>query len=227
MKTVCISLGGSVVSKPFGLNIAYLKDFTRLLEKHTEKKFIVITGGGATSQAYIDALRKEGASEFELDEIGIAFTRINAIALLSFFKSSEVYPSVVGSIEELKRAHSQSRITISGGYLPGITTDAVAVLAAEAVHSSLVINVSTEPYLYTLPPKDKGAKKLKRIGYDGLIALAAKYDDRTAKSNFLFDLVASKLAKRSNIRIDFIGESIQELDKAINGSRHKGTVVSK
>ncbi len=227
METICISFGGSVISRETGLNIQYIKEFAKILARHKEKKFIAITGGGAVNRGYISKLRDEGMSEFELDEIGIAFTRINAMALMSFLNGSDVYPKVVTNVDELKRAHHQSRIVLLGGYIPGISTDAVSVITSEAVHARRLINISREAYVYDRPPEEKGARKLSTLDYDGLIALAAKYDSRTAKSGFIFDIVASKLAKRSKLRIDFVGESIEELEKAIKGMKHEGTAIGK
>ncbi|MFP3278932.1 MAG: UMP kinase [Candidatus Micrarchaeota archaeon] len=226
MQTICISLGGSVVSNENGLNVKYLHDMAELLSKPIFKnmRFIIVTGGGYTNRKYIEALREEGISEYVLDEIGIAFTKANAIAAKSFFK--EVYPNVASSPSELKEAYaSGSRIIFASGFMPGFTTDAVAIVSCEALECKRLINISKVGCIYNTDPSKKGAIKLKRISHDELIRLAEQFDTRQAKVNFVFDLVASKLAKRSKIRIDFIGSEIKELERALLGKEHNGTVV--
>ena len=226
MQTICISLGGSVVSNENGLNVKYLHGMAELLSKPVFKNthFIIVTGGGYTNRRYIEALRKEGVSEYVLDEIGIAFTKANAIAAKSFFK--EAYPNVVSSPFELKEAYaSGSKVIFASGFIPGFTTDAVAIISCEALGCKRLINISKEGGLYNIDPSKKGAAKLKKISHDELIRLAEQFDTRQAKVNFVFDLVASKLAKRSRIRIDFIGSEIKELELALLGKAHSGTVV--
>ena len=223
MQTLCISLGGSVVSNKDGLNVDYLRKMSALLKKHKDKKFIIVTGGGYTNRKYIELLRKSGAGEFLLDEVGIAFTKVNATAAKAFFE--DAYPNVVSSLDELKKAHMSNRIVFCSGLLPGITTDAVSILMCEAVGCSKMINVSGISGLYNMDPSKRGAKKLGKISHDELVKLTEKFDTREAKVPFVFDLVASKLAKRSNIRIDFIGSDLKELEYAISGKRHNGSVV--
>jgi len=187
-------------------------------------RFIIVTGGGYTNRKYIEALRKEGISEYVLDEIGIAFTKANAIAVKSFFK--EAYPNVVSNPTELKEAYaSGSKVIFVSGFMPGFTTDAVAIISCEALECKKLVNISKEGGVYNIDPSKKGAVKLKKISHEELIRLAEQFDTRQAKVNFVFDLVASKLAKRSKIRIDFIGSEIKELERALLGKEHNGTVV--
>ena len=226
MQAICISLGGSVVSNENGLNVKYLHGMAELLSKPAFKnmRFIIVTGGGYTNRKYIEALRKEGISEYVLDEIGIAFTKANAIAARSFFK--EAYPNVVSSPFELKEAYaSDSKVIFASGFIPGFTTDAVAIISCEALGCKRLVNISKASGLYSIDPSKKGAIKLKKISHDELIRLAEQFDTRQAKVNFVFDLVASKLAKRSKIKIDFIGSKIKELEHALLGKEHNGTVV--
>ncbi|MGC8662262.1 MAG: UMP kinase [Candidatus Micrarchaeia archaeon] len=223
MQTLCISLGGSVISNKEGFNVAYLHKMSILLNKYNDKKFIIVTGGGYTNRKYIELLRKSGASEFVLDEVGIIFTKLNAIAAKVFF--NDAYPNIVSSLDELKKIYVNNRVIFVSGLMPGITTDAVAVLACEAVGCSKIINVSEISGVYDRNPNQKGAKKLIKITHDKLIELAGKLDTREAKVPFIFDLVACKLAKRSNIRVDFIGSNLEELELAILGKKHNGSIA--
>ncbi len=65
-----------------------------------------------------------------------------------------------------------------------------------------------------------------KMSYDELIALAASSDKRKAGTNFVFDLLACKLISRSNIETHFVsGKSLKDVEAAIEGKKHSGTVV--
>ncbi|MFH0835070.1 MAG: hypothetical protein V1881_01880, partial [Candidatus Micrarchaeota archaeon] len=58
-----------------------------------------------------------------------------------------------------------------------------------------------------------------------LIALATKFDERKARTNFPFDLIACKLAARSKIRVDFAdGRELKDVRLALAG-KTTGTTV--
>ena len=58
-----------------------------------------------------------------------------------------------------------------------------------------------------------------------MIEVAAIRDTRNAGSNFVFDLVAAKLAKRGGIEVRFVNDDMAQLELAIAGKKHKGTTV--
>ncbi|MGC8571688.1 MAG: hypothetical protein ACP5RI_00230 [Candidatus Micrarchaeia archaeon] len=225
MQTICISLGGSVISNSKGLNIEYIKGFRKIIENYKKIKFVITVGGGFINRNYIESLRKNNIDEFSLDEIGITFTYINALAVKSFFKNiNSVYPSIVKSVN-VQKAANQSRIIFCSGSIPGITTDADSVLRCESLNAKRLINISLESGIYNKDPKEKGAKKLLQLTHNELIEIAKKYDTREAKVPFVFDIVASKIARRSNIRIDFIGSNLKDLELAILNKQHSGSIV--
>jgi uridylate kinase len=226
MQTICISLGGSIVATEEGFNADYIIELSKVLERYKGIKFVITVGGGYISRQYINALRARGVREYSLDELGIAFTHANAIAIKSLFKGEDIYQNIVSNIDELKDANLHNRIVFTCGYMPGITTDAVSAISCEAIGGKMLINISKEPYIYDRNPSEHGAKKLARISHSRLVELAEKYDTREAKANFIFDIVASKIAKRSNIRLEFVGEDIHELEKAIAMKPHKGSTVA-
>ena len=56
MKTIVISLGGSLIV-PDKIDIPFLRKFREIINKHkTKYKFIIVTGGGSTARKYINAL---------------------------------------------------------------------------------------------------------------------------------------------------------------------------
>ena len=226
MKTVGISIGGRVVSKEGGINISYIRGLSELLKRQENGyRFVLVVGGGYANRLAVSSARKEIKSNYVLDEIGIWFTRINALMLKNLLSSVDVYPNVVADLTELKAAMLTDHVVVMGGLVPGITTDGVCALACEAVNSNLLINVSTLGHVYDKLPSEKGAKPLKKMNHAQLVEMAYRYDSRVAKSDFIFDLFASKLTQRSNIEIHFVNDKIKDLEMAITGKSHEGTVV--
>ncbi len=228
MGIVCISLGGSIVSRKNGINVSYIRKLAKLLRSHVDKnKFIITVGGGYATRLYINSAKQIIKNDAVLDEIGIAITRINALIVKDLFSDMDVYPNIVTDLNELRMANKSNNIVLMGGLLPGISTDAVAILACEVAGSKVLINVSKDAYIYDRSPSEKNAKKLETISHNRMIEVASLRDTREAGSNFVFDLMAAKLAKRGNIEVRFVNDDILQLDMAIRGKKHNGTTVKR
>ncbi len=197
-----------------------------LRRKIKNTKFILVVGGGYSSRLYIRSTKSIINNNAILDQIGIAFTRINALILKDLLSGFNVYPNVVTTMEELNSGIALSDIVIMGGIIPGITTDSVAMLACELTACPTMINVSNESYVYDRPIREKGAKKLAKLDHQQLVDIANRCDDRSAGSNFILDFFAAKIAKRSNIEVIFVNDDISELSRALEGKKHKGSVVA-
>ncbi|MEM0159554.1 MAG: UMP kinase [Candidatus Micrarchaeaceae archaeon] len=225
METICISVGGSILIGSEGLNVRYIKNFVDLLASYKDLKFVVVTGGGETARKYMSYGKNFTTNQQIFDDIAIGVTRLNAMLMLSAANGKiDTYPNVATTIQEMKEAMLRHRLAVSGGLYPGITTDAVTVLYAEALGSKKVVNVSNVPYVYETSDIEN-SKPIKKLGYERLIEIAARYDSRDPGSNFVFDLVGCKLAKRSGIKIYFTNDDIKELKKILDGKEHNGTVV--
>jgi len=182
-------------------------------------------GGGYASRLYIKSSREIIKNEAVLDEIAIAITRINALIVKDLLSDMDVYPNIVANLDELRAATKNNSIVVMGGLLPGISTDAVAALACEVAGSKVLINVSREAYIYDRPPSEPGAKKLDTVTHNRMIEIASIRDTREAGSNFVFDLMASKLTKRGKVEVRFVNDDMDQLSLAINGKKHNGTIV--
>ena len=78
MKTVVVSIGGSVVLSDEADSL-FLKKLTTLFKKiSNEYKLYVVVGGGNIARRYIQLGRELGFDEDTLDMIGIDVTRVNA-----------------------------------------------------------------------------------------------------------------------------------------------------
>ncbi len=226
MDTVCLSLGGHVVFKKNGVNVNYINKFLKLIKDYVGiYKFVIVVGGGYASRLYTQPAREIIKNNEVLDEIAIAITRINALIVKDIFSELNVYPNVITNLDDLRAATRTSEIVFMGGLTPGMTTDSVAVLASEVVNSKVMINIGNGSFVYDRPPSKPGAKRLEKLDHNKLVEIAAKYDTREADASFIFDLVASKLAKRANIEIRFVNDQIEELRSAIINRKHNGSIV--
>ncbi|HVA82933.1 MAG TPA: UMP kinase [Candidatus Aquilonibacter sp.] len=224
-KIICVSLGGSGVTDSSGIDQKRVKKFIGVLQKNRKYRFIVVVGGGKPARMYINSLRHKGISNQFLDSVGILVTRLNAFAVKEFApKSLSVYPKIVESLDEAKSAIRKKRVVFMGGLHPGITTDGVTALVCDAVGSKLLINLSSEPYVYDRNPELPGAKRFETLSYDQLLSLSKKYGQPEPGLNFIFDITASRIVKRSRIEVRFAGYSAQSFADAITG-KHRGTTV--
>lgn len=227
METVVLSVGGSVIN-PGSPDIDFLKSFAKLLIKlSAQRRIAVVCGGGKPARDYAHGVRALGASEFTADEAAILLTRANA-TLLSAALGEAAYPGVMDDFTSAARASTSTtkRILVMGGTIPGITTDTDAALLAEKLGAKKLFNLSNVDALYDRPPNKPGAKRLSTISHAGLVKLANAYDLRKAGMNFVFDIIACKIVARSNVETHFVsGKDLKDVEAAIAGRKHSGTVV--
>lgn len=223
---VVLSVGGSLLN-PGQPDFAFIRELASLLKKLTARyQLAVVCGGGTPAREQAAHIRKLGGSEFLADEAAILSTRINALLLLSAL-GEDAHQTIAESFKEAISAVDSGKIVLMGGTIPGITTDTDAALLAEGIGAKRIVNLSNVDGIYTRDPKkDKDARKLKRMSFGQLIQLASQYDERKAGTRFIFDVIACKLIARSRIETHFIyGKSIAEVQSAVEGKRHSGTIV--
>ena len=225
MKTLVISLGGSVLVPTLGAH--RIREYSQVLQKIGEKhRVFVVTGGGGEARRYIDAARASGADEGTADEIGIMVTRLNAFLLLSGLGRA-AYPKVaVDQTQALEYAES-GKIVVMGGVTPAQTTDAVAAVLAERTSADLLVNLTSVDAIYSADPNtDPTAKKFSHLTPGKLAEIVGNTDLR-AGSNNVMDPVAAKIIRRSRIPLLVIdGRSPDNLYDAVIAGRHSGTVVT-
>ncbi len=226
---VVVSLGGSMLFHGDAVDADYVRRFASLALKLKKEglQLVLVVGGGRTARDYARAARELTKNEFLADRVAIATTRVNALLVITALGEAAA-PKVVTDFDEAAYALHNGLIPVGAGMLEGITTDADAVLIAEQLKAARVVNVSNVDAIYsTDPKKDPKAKRLTSLTHHELVQLAAEGDDRRARSNFVFDLLACKLAARSSIELHFVtGAKLDEVEKAIRGEKHGGTVVT-
>lgn len=214
-------MGGSTLTNGDGeLDVKFIRDFASLIKKHVSNgtKFIIVVGGGFVSKKYITAASDFTDSDYIKDNIGIQTTYLNSWLIHAALGSeSSVYRGDPNSIRE---ALKNNNIVITGGIIPGISTDTVTMLLAESANATHVINVSTPKGLY-----DESGNFVETMTIDKLIELAIKGDTRVARSNFIFDVIACKIAKRSKTELHFLDKNITNIEGAILKRKHGGTVI--
>ena len=217
---IAISLGGSLVFKN-GPNMKVLTRLSKLF-KSLDGQFAVAVGGGTTAKIYVDAAKRFTRNNFELDEVGIAATKLNA-RLVALALKARYADSLDQAIEFLEEG---ARIVVMGGTEPGQTTDAVASLLAEEMDADRLVNLSDVRGIYDKNPKKRGAKLISSMTHRELVKMTERYDKRKPRENFIFDLIGANILARSKIEAHFIsGYSAIETRKAILGQKHHGTTI--
>lgn len=223
---IVLSVGGSLLN-PGKPDFDFIEKLASLLKRlKTRYHFAVVCGGGVPARELASHVRKLRGSEFLADETAILCTRMNALLLMASL-GDDAYPSVAESFREAAGAVNSGRIVLMGGTIPGITTDTDAALLAEGIGAARIVNLSNVDGVYTADPrKSKEAKKLNGMSFSQLVKLASEHDKRMAGTRFIFDIIACKLIARSGIETHFVyGKNLNEVQSAIEGKRHSGTVV--
>ena len=227
-KITVISLGGSLLFNENGSrNGEYIKELAEMLIRLKKGvQIAVCVGGGTLARRYAEEARKKTGSEFFADRAAIKATKENAKELIKAL-GKNAFPEVIEELDNAEVALKKNLIPVGAGILEGTTTDFDSMLIAERLGAEELVNMSKIEAVYSEDPrKNPNAKRYKEMTHQQLLELAIRSDMRRAGTNFVFDSVASKLAARSNITIHFVdGRNLQEVEKALAGKKHSGTVV--
>jgi len=225
-KKFVIALGGSVAF-PEKINVRYIKNFYSFIKKEIKRKrkFVIVCGGGYTTRKYQKTAAKIArVTNEDKDWIGIHSTRLNAHFLRTIFRK-ESTPVVFDKRFKLKNFNRYS-VIIGAGWVPGWSTDYVAVQIAADFDIGQVIMLGKPDYVYTADfEKYKKAKPIKNISWKNYLKLVPA--KRSPGSHFPVDPVAAKLASKEKIKVIVAdGEKLDNLKKILNGQKFKGTTIS-
>jgi uridylate kinase len=225
MNSVVISLGGSIISKD-RLNLELMEKFSKTIKSiSTYDKFGIVVGGGMLARTYISDLKKYGVNDNILDEIGINATRINALAMSTFF--DDVNSKIPTTINDAAELIHNYRYMVMGGTEPGHTTDTVSTLLAERTGSKILINATSVDGVYSADPKlEHDAKKFNRLSYNDAISLSIK-NSTGAGTNVFMDITSLTIAKRAKIKIFVVnGFDLNEYKNILCEEKCNGTIIS-
>jgi len=222
---VVVSIGGSVLAPDLEASRveAYAAAIEGLIEAGHE--LAVVVGGGSVAREYIEAARGLGADEIELDDLGIAVTRLNARLLVAALGEAAI-PSPAESLEDAEIALRRGEVAVMGGTEPGHTTDAVGTALAESVDADLVVFATSVPGVFDADPgTDEDAGQFEELTADELIDVVRSIE-LEAGSNTPVDLLAAKLLGRSGLRgIVLDGTDPGAVRRAIETGDHDGTEI--
>lgn len=225
-QTIVLSLGGSLIAPPGGIDTAFIKKFRDLIHGQVRKgkRFVIICGGGRLSRDYQAAAAKvTKLTRDDLDWLGIHATRLNAHLLRTVFRT-KAHPRIITDPHE--DIHAKEPIVIGAGWRPGCSTDYDAVLLARRFSADTVVNLSNIDYVYDADPrKNPKAKKLKAMSWADFRKMVGSAWDPGLNSPF--DPVASKLADELGLTVVIAnGKKMANVGAILNGAPFKGTVIS-
>jgi len=224
-QTYILSLGGSLIAPPSGIDWRFLKKFRTLIlnEIKKDKRFFIITGGGTTCRIYNQAAKNvTNPLAADLDWMGIQATHLNAYLLKSIFRNHAYDGIIKNPTEHIK---TKRMIVIGGGWRPGWSTDFVATTIAQEYKIKNIINLSNIDYAYDKDPrKFKDAKKIAKTNWKEFRKLVG--DKWSPGLSTPFDPIASRQAKNLKLKVVILnGKKLKNLKKYLNNEKFKGTEI--
>ncbi len=220
-----ISLGGSLIV-PEKIDIKFLREFKKVINKNKSKyKFIIVCGGGTVARKYISALKDLGLNEKFQDFSGISVTRMNA-RFMSYIFGFNPERGIPHKLKEVENIIKKQDLVFCGAleYKPRETSDSTAVEIARHFHTDF-INLTNVSGLHDKnPQKFKNAKFIPKISWKGLYDMANQKEFRPGQ-HFVIDQTASKIMMESKITTYILGENLNQLDNLLNKKRFTGTIV--
>ncbi|DAC72437.1 MAG TPA: UMP kinase [Thermoplasmata archaeon] len=222
MKTVVVSIGGSVVLSDEA-DSSFLQKLTTLFKKISEEyKLFVIVGGGSIARRYIQLGRQLGFDEDTLDLLGIDVTRVNARIITNLLGiSNKEIPHTTSEALKLNLP-----IVVMGGTDPKHSTDLVGAEIAEKTRAVRFVNATNVDGIYDKDPKKfRDAKQLKEVTIDSLIAQYGTTWGAAGKNIFM-DEPALAIIKRAKLTTYIVnGKRLDQLEKALTGQPFDGTTI--
>jgi len=222
---VVLSIGGSVLAP--GLDADRVRAHAAAVERVREAgcSLGVVVGGGEVARDYIGTARELGANEMQLDQLGIAVTRLNARLLIAALgEAASVAPAP--DYETAVAAMRRDEVAVMGGVAAGQTTDAVSAALAESVDADLLVFATSVDGVYSADPNtDSTAERYPELTAGELVEVIAGIE-MSAGSSAPVDLLGAKLIERSGLRaIVLDGSDPDRVVDAILTGDHSGTNV--
>lgn len=223
MKTILISLGGSIVV-PKSIDTDFIGRFRKLVIKDKQRRYVIMVGGGKLCREYVAAARELGVKdEKDLDWIGIMSSRANAEVLRAAF-GKEAYKKVL--VDPTSAVETEKRIIIGAAYKPGWSTDNVAMLYAETNGIKEILNLSNIKAVYDKDPSEyQDAAPKKELSWDELIDIVGTR--WTPGMNVPFDPIAAKKGKDLGVKVAVMdGRDLKNIENYLAEEEFDGTIIS-
>jgi len=220
-----ISLGGSLIV-PEKIDIKFLREFKKVINKNKSKyKFVIVCGGGTVARKYISALRDFGLNEKFQDFSGISATRMNA-RFMSYIFGFNPEKGIPHKLKEVEEMIKKQDLIFCGAleYKPGETSDSTAAEIAQHLKTDF-INLTNVNGLHDKNPHEfKNAKFIPEISWEGLHKMATQ-KAFTPGQHFVIDQTASGIIMKNRIKTYILGKNLKQLDNLLNGRKFTGTIV--
>jgi uridylate kinase len=217
---IVLRIGGSILGSPPSGEV--MASYVAVVEEALKRrhKVVLIVGGGPIARHYIEAAVKMGLQHREQDLIAIQASRLNA-RLIGMKLGVPDVPTTVGAA--IRRV-ARDNVTVMGGLRPGITTDTVATLVAQAWRSDLMIKASDQEGIYTADPRvHKRAKLLPKVSYQTLLAILG--GKHAPGIHSIIDPVAVERIAKNRIKLVVVdGRNPDNVKAAIQGDPVGSTV---
>jgi len=222
---VVVNVGGSVLAPD--LEPDRVANYAAAIQSLDEAGHTMgaVVGGGPTAREYIGTARELGANEIELDQLGIAVTRLNGRLLIAAL-DDRAAPTPAESYESGREAIRRGDIPVLGGIVAAQTTDAVAAAFAEYVNADLLVYATSVNGVYNADPEsDTEATRFDQLTAGELVDIIANME-MNAGSSAPVDLLAAKVIERSGIRtIVLDGTDPQRVVDAVQNDEFDGTEI--
>ncbi|MDR0887951.1 MAG: UMP kinase [Candidatus Methanoplasma sp.] len=223
---VVVSIGGSILI-PDVNDSNYITELTALIRDVVSEniQLVVVCGGGKIARYYANTGRELGGNEYQLDELGIGVTRLNA-GLLAISLGDISSTDIPLTAEDTASRSGEGNVIVMGGTEPGHTTDAVAAMVARALGAERIVNATSVDAVYSEDPKkNPDAERYSKLTIKELGNLI--YKEHGASRSGVFDPLGVKIAEENHIDIAIVdGRNLDELKNAILGKEINGTHVS-
>ncbi len=226
MKTLVISLGGSLII-PNKVNYSFLNKFKSTLRKfYRTHKFVVVCGGGEIARKYISNLSKEHKSKYEVSQAGIRATRMNAMFMTQFF-GKDANSRLPRDMKELKNELEKNKIIFCGAlrYVPNSTSDCTAAKLAHFLKTNFINMTNTKGLYSSNPLTNKKAKFITYESWKNFEKRALKIPYHSGQ-HFVLDQNASTIIRKYKITTYIIGENLVNLENIFKGKKFTGTTIS-
>lgn len=221
---IVLRIGGSVVASP--VNARLISEYADMMKalKSRGHQVVIVVGGGALAREFIGVARSLGLKQKAQDEIAISASRIFALLFLKRIRNAGC-ENVSLNVEEAVSCVGNGKIAVMGGLRPGMTTDAVAALVAEAVEAKLLVKATDQEGIFDKDPrKHTDAVKLDHLRFEDLTRVCVE-DRHKAGIHQIIDPEAIKILKRTRVKVVVVnGFKPENVLMAVKG-KPVGTLV--
>jgi len=220
-----LRIGGSVVASP--INPELIGEYSEMMEAMRTQghQVAVVVGGGALAREFIGVAKSLGLRQKAQDEIAISMSRIFAQLFLKKLGKTGC-KDVSLNVEEAVKCVGNGKVAVMGGLRPGMTTDAVAALVAEALEAKLLVKATDQEGIFDKDPKKhKDALKLDHLRFEDLARVCVE-DRHKAGIHQIIDPEAIKILKRTRVKVIVVnGFKPENVLMAVRG-KPVGTIVN-